>query len=128
MEYREATRLVFSEQIRERARRHRKSTNKPNDFSHKPKTTLRVRGYLLGFRRALRRAQSCSSWQKGSHDIGYAPPFYIGEKEGRDSSLCTRQYSTCRSTRIIAARKRSTNIYIYFCKYPQLCIAEWGAF
>lgn len=52
-EYREATQFVFSGQIREWARRHRKYTGEPNDFSHKPKTTLRVRGYLLGFRRAL---------------------------------------------------------------------------
>lgn len=52
-EYREAARLVFSGQIREWTRRHRKSTDEPNDFSHKPKTTLRVRGYLLRFRRAL---------------------------------------------------------------------------
>lgn len=48
-------RFVFSKRIRERTRRHRKSTDDPNDFSHKPKTTLRVRGYLLGFRRALGR-------------------------------------------------------------------------
>jgi len=58
---------------REQESRHRESSGEPNDFSHKPRADP-ARGYLLGFRRALDRPVSCSSWQKGSHDIGYARP------------------------------------------------------
>lgn len=71
---RETARFVFPERIREWARRHRKSTGEPNDFSHKPKRRPCAREATCSDsgEPSLGKAPSCSSWQKGSHDIRYA--------------------------------------------------------
>lgn len=81
---------------REGERLHRKSTDEPNDFSHKPKTTLYAREATCSDSGMPSTGLSCSSWQKGSHDIGYARSavaiFGRDEEEGGDASLFLSLY------------------------------------